>query len=111
MVGSQIQQATQHSQQSGDFVNADQATNVADFLRLLTDRLEALALAEADLQDVRAQVQTIEAQLGSSRPRRSLLQGSLAAIKTTLDAVAAGVTVGPPAVDAAHFLLANFPHL
>jgi hypothetical protein len=109
MVGSQVQQATQHSQQSGDFMNADQATGMRDFLRLVTERLDALALPADDLQDVKAQLQTIEVQLHSGRPRRSLVQGSLAVIKTTLDVVAAGVTVGPPSVDAAQFLLANFP--
>ncbi len=110
VVGSEVQQATQHSRQSGDFVNADQGANVDEFLRLLMERLNALALSAADLQDVKAQQQTIEAQLRSSRPRRNLIQESLAAIKTTLDVVAAGVTAGPPAVEAAKFLLANLPH-
>ncbi len=109
IIGSQVQQANRDTHQSGDFVNADQGRNIGDFLRLLTERLDALSLPAEDLQDVRAQLRAIEVQLRSGRPRRSLLQGSLAAIKTTLDVVAAGVTVAPPAVDAAQFLLANFP--
>ena len=87
VVGSQIQQATQASQQL--MVNADIQRALSEFLSELEDRFSALQLDSSNQRDLKADIETIKAQLKASEPKRSILKEALSSIRSILEGVGA----------------------
>lgn len=84
MEGSQIQQGTVSSNQTGKF----KLTNTPDFnefIRLLKEKRPELNLNEEDGSEINAEISTLESQIGSSRPKPGIIQESLLSIKRILE--------------------------
>jgi hypothetical protein len=107
----QIQVGTVQSQQHGQFITADQAKELAAWVKEVETRLPEIGLGSDDLADVMAQLATISAQLQSPKPRHATLTASAGAIKGLLETAAAATAVAPPALQSIQFLLAHFPRL
>lgn len=93
MEGSQIQQGTVSSSQTGAFT-AETAKNLTEFINLLKDKLPELQFQENDKSELQADLSTIEAQLLSTRPKISIIKESLTSIKHILEGVAGGIIAG-----------------
>lgn len=91
MEQSQIQQGTVGSTQSGSF--AFDSGAVASFMVELKTSLPQLSLDSSARSELDAEVKTVEAQLGSSRPKGAILKESLASIRRVLESVSGGLIV------------------
>lgn len=92
MSGGAIQQGTVDSVQ----VVIMQPEEVGAVTRLLAEirrAIEGAGLADADSSDLRADLDTIEAQLRSSQPKRSIVRECLVSARAVLEA-AAGTVIG-----------------
>lgn len=87
VVGSQIQQATQASQQ----VQVDQKIQrvASEFLSELEKEIDQLKLNETEIRDLRADMETIKAQLKASRPKHQIISVALSSIRRILEGVGA----------------------
>jgi hypothetical protein len=97
MHGSQIQQATEGS------IQAQESLDVEDLRRLLAEirsATESLGLKDAQAKEVHAELATVEAQLESPRPKRSIIRQSLSTVRSISEG-AAGGTLGAGAQGAA----------
>lgn len=79
MYGSQIQQSTQGSTQTGTFTAADLQTMV-DAMHRAKDELSKIDLSVDDRAEADAEVQTLEAQSKSRRPQWTIIKEAWAAI-------------------------------
>ncbi len=90
MEGSQIQQGTTKSSQTGTFsfghINA-----LPVFITTLKSSLKDLHLQVDDMAEVVADVETIESQLKSSRPKGTILHESLKSIRNILEGATGSV--------------------
>jgi hypothetical protein len=87
IVGSQIQQGTQASQQFQ--ISQDTRRALSEFLAKLTESLEDIKAREDALQDLKADVQSISAQISAAHPKRSIIVEALSSIKTILEGAGA----------------------
>jgi hypothetical protein len=89
---SQVQQDTQHSQQT----SIPQTLNVheaIELVRMLRGRLGELNLDSPGQAELRAELKTIEAQAQSSKPKQSIIREALVSVRNILEG-AAGSALG-----------------
>jgi len=87
MIGSQIQQGTnQSSQVLTNTTNDIEA--IAKFITELKDQLPALKLNKEAQAEVEADVETIQSQIKSPRPKSTVIKECLASIRTVLEGIA-----------------------
>ena len=90
MVGSQIQQGTTGSTQTGDFsIEAVQA--VRDFVDGLKAQLPQLNLEPERDAEVRADIATVEAQLVSPKPKKGIIRESFSSVRNVLEGMTGSV--------------------
>jgi hypothetical protein len=90
ITNSPIQQASRHAVQNFR-INAGHVDDIRQFLTELHDKIEQLHLAPGDRNDLEAEVMTIEAQMQSSKPRRSTIQASMESIVKILEGASGNV--------------------
>ena len=90
MESSQIQQGTANSSQTGT-LNFGQIDTLPAFITALKSSLKDLHLKVDDMAEVVADVETIESQLKSSRPKGTILHESLKSIRNILEGAAGSV--------------------
>lgn len=81
---SQIQQGSAHSTQSIVAVLPD-VRALRDLVQHLSDEAPKLGLAHADSAQLNAELQTVDTQLSSPRPNRSVIQEALRSIRNILE--------------------------
>ncbi|WP_186176676.1 AbiTii domain-containing protein [Vibrio jasicida] len=86
MQNSQLQQASDNSQQSMDFEVSDK--HIAEFVDILKSSLGQLNLNESDSNELNAEVATIEHQLNSPKPKKVILLESLKSIRNVIEGTA-----------------------
>lgn len=91
MEGSQIQQGTISSTQSGTFrlKNRNEFNN---FIKLLKEQLPEITLSSEDESEITLDISTIESQIDSSRPKPGIMKECLLSIQRILEGAAGGVT-------------------
>ena len=90
MEGSQIQQGSISSNQTGNF----ELTNMKDFndfITLLKEKCPELNLNEKDKSEIDSEISTLESQINSSRPKRRIIQESLVSIQRILEGAMGGI--------------------
>lgn len=92
MEGSQIQQGTVNSTQTGNFTVEFQE-NLSGFITLLREKLPELKVQEEDKSELEADIATVELQLSSSRPKSNIIKECLSSIKRVLEGVTESVVV------------------
>ena len=89
VVGSQIQQATQASQQVQ--VNQHLQHALFEFLTELEQKVSELSLEGERQRDLLADMETIKAQLKASAPKRPIIREALSSIRRILEAAGAAL--------------------
>lgn len=89
--GSQIQQSTQGSKQAMTINQDSDIAEIREFIQLVREKLPELDLNEQAKIDVIAEIDTIEAQLRASKPKKTVITVCLHALKDLLFQVAASV--------------------
>lgn len=89
MSHSQIQQGTQQSQQTTSY-GASNIEELGDLVRQLRDQLPSTELSEEERAEAEAELQTIEAQARSPRPKSVIIKESLSVARDIL------IKVAPP---------------
>jgi hypothetical protein len=89
---SPIQQGSPGATQSLTFIGQDQQQQLEDIVRSLRASIDDLGLEEADRAELEAEVQTLEAQVASPRPKKEIVQPSLQSARNILQGAASGVT-------------------
>lgn len=97
MIGSQIAQASPGATQL-NILTADDRRAVETDLALLNERLDQLELPPEQKSDLRAEMETIEAQMKSSKPKWTVIKDSFGSIKEILQAAAAVAATAPGAL-------------
>ena len=97
MIGSQFSQASPGSTQLNIF-SADDRRAVEEDLALLKERIDQLELPPQQESDLRAEMETIEAQMKSSKPKWAVIKDSFGSIKGILQAAAAVAATAPGAL-------------
>ncbi len=92
MIGSNIQQGAVNSSQNLSF-NNDSRGDITKFIEELKDSLVELKLDDDSLQELNADINTVDAQLTSAKPKISILKESLFSIQRVLEATA-GSSIG-----------------
>jgi len=85
----QIQQGTEQSMQISAKLEID-LERVAEFVGELRDTFAALDLQEGTSDEAKAEMTTIEAQLGSPKPKASIVRQSLSSIRAILEGAGGG---------------------
>lgn len=104
MEGSQIQQGTVSSSQSGSFITENK-NDIETFLNILKNKLPDLNLGVDDKTVINSDIDTVEAQLSSSRPKSSIVKESLKSIQRILEG-ASGALVAQQLIPSILSLLA-----
>lgn len=84
MEGSQIQQGTISSNQTGTF-NLTNGAEINDFLEILKQKISELVLDKEDESEIQSDISTLESQVASSRPKSSIIKESLLSIQRILE--------------------------
>lgn len=87
MEGSQIQQGTISSSQTAKF-SSDSTEELLSILKELRDKQSQLNLPPDDASELSADIDTVESQLKSSRPKAGIINEGLKSIKTILEGAA-----------------------
>jgi hypothetical protein len=87
MEGSQIQQGTISSSQTATF-NQQSTKELLDFIKDLRDKQSDLKLSPDDASELSSDIDTVESQLKSSRPKTGIITEGLKSIKTILEGAA-----------------------
>ena len=87
VVGSQIQQGTHGSTQT-QTVTTNDTEAIRALVSSFREKLSELPLDQADKSDAEAELQTLEAQLRSSKPKTATIRESLKALRNLLEGVA-----------------------
>jgi hypothetical protein len=90
MEGSQIQQGTILSVQTGQF-DLSKKSELIEFTELLKSRLSQIDLDQDDQSEVMADVRTIETQIESKRPKIPIISDCLSSISRILEGAAGSV--------------------
>jgi len=83
MTNSNIQQGTVQSTQS-QTISQQELKSVSEFLELFRQKLPNLPLTADDRAEAEAELKTMEAQVGSKKPKLAILRVSVAAMKDIL---------------------------
>ena len=97
MIDSQIAQASPGATQL-NVLTADDRRTIEEDLTLLEERIGPLKLPPEQESDLRAEMETIQAQMKSSRPKWTVIKESFGSIKEILQAAAAVATIAPGAL-------------
>lgn len=89
VVGSQIQQATEGSQQIQ--ITQDTQRALAEFLSSLEKGLTEIKAEANTLRDLKADIETIKAQLSAAQPKRSIVREALSSIRSILEGAGAAL--------------------
>jgi len=90
MIGSQIQQGTSQSSQVLTY-NANDIEALLKFLADMKSQLSELKLDADSQAEVQADVETIETQIKSPRPKFTVIKECLASLRTILEGIAGNV--------------------
>ena len=90
MEGSQIQQGTNSSNQTGTF-NLTNGIEINNFLKLLKEQLSVLALNNEDESEIKSDITTLESQINSSRPKQGIIKESILSIQRILEGATGAV--------------------
>jgi len=90
MEGSQIQQGNVNSSQTGAF-NLTKAEDIKAFVSSLKAKLDELQVGSGDKEEVLSDIETIESQLRSSRPKEGIVKECLKSIRTVLEGAAGSI--------------------
>jgi DNA-binding MarR family transcriptional regulator len=90
MEGSQIQQGTNSSNQTGAFTLTN-GIEINDFLKNLKGQLAELALNNEDESEIKSDIATLESQIDSSRPKPGIIKESLLSIQRILEGATGAV--------------------
>jgi hypothetical protein len=89
MVGSQIQQGTHGSTQSQtQSISQNDTAAIQALLTQLQENLGQLGLTPEALDEAESELQTVEAQLRSSKPKQAILRESLRTLRNLVEGVA-----------------------
>ena len=94
MQNSTIQQGSPNAQQTFTLPQHDQ-TQLRSFLQELEKSLDKLPVSLKEKQELEAEIQTVNTQLQSPKPKESILQISLKTIKDILTSITANVYTTP----------------
>ena len=89
VVGSQIQQATEESQQIQ--IAQDTQRALTEFLSSLEKDLTEIKAEANTLRNLKADIDTIKAQLGAAQPKRSIVREALSSIRSILESAGASL--------------------
>lgn len=84
MAHSQIQQSSSKSIQIG-IVDENRYSEIREIIRLLKENLDKLNLKIIDKADIQTEIQTIELQMSSSKPKSTIIKECLISIKRILE--------------------------
>ena len=90
MEGYQLQQGTIESVQRGSFKIENQK-QLLEFIELLKTKLPDLQLSDDDKPEIQADIETIEAQMRSNRPKDGIIKESLLSIKRILEGASGAI--------------------
>lgn len=90
MIGSQIAQASPGAAQM-NIVAVDERRAIEEDLALLKEGIHQLQLPPEQESDLEAEMETIEAQMKSSKPKKEIVKAAYASIKGILQSAAGGV--------------------
>jgi len=90
MEGSQIQQGTSSSNQTGTF-KLTNGVEINEFIKLLKKQLPELTLTSDDESEIKSDITTLESQVVSSRPKSEIIKESLSSIKRILEGATGSV--------------------
>lgn len=88
ITGSQIQQSTKNSTQVINNIDSTESEDIKEFIQLVKEKLPELELDQQSKKDVEAEIHTIEAQLKSSKPKKTIINTCLQALRDILVGVA-----------------------
>lgn len=92
MIGSTIQQGSPEATQFASFEN--QLGSIRDFVQNVRSNLNELELPDAAHQDLIAELDTLDAQMQTSRPKQSILSECLLSVRTILEGAGGAVVAG-----------------
>lgn len=92
MTDSQIQQASPGASQVITFSD-DQLDSVKELTKLIKESFKKFNLQQQQLDDLRTDIQTIEAQMSKSKPKAIIITESLKSIRTILESAAGSMLV------------------
>ena len=92
MGGSQIQQGTENSTQTGTF--SLDLRELASFIEEIKGKIPELHLDSEKLQELNSEVITVETQSKSSRPKNTIIRECLKSIRNILEGATGSVIVG-----------------
>jgi len=90
MINSQIQQASPEATQVGT-VNEDRYEELKEVIQSLKESIDKLDLESQDKSDIQAEIQTIEAQMSSSKPKVTIITECLGSIRRILEGAASSL--------------------
>ncbi len=90
MEGSQIQQGSISSNQTGNF-KLTNGIEINQFLKLLKEQLPELSLSNEDESEIKSDIATLESQIDSSRPKSGIIKESLSSIQRILEGATGAV--------------------
>lgn len=88
ITGSQIQQSTKNSTQVINNIDSTESEDIKEFIQLVKEKLPELELDQQSKKDVEAEIYTIEVQLKSSKPKKTIINTCLQALRDILVGVA-----------------------
>ncbi len=88
MNNSQIQQATQGSTQTLN-LNASEKVQIEEIISEIKSAIPSLNLSPQTQQDLNGEIITLEGQLQTSKPKKSIIKEALISLKTILEQVSA----------------------
>jgi hypothetical protein len=94
VVGSQIQQGTHGSVQT-QTVTTNEVAAIRVLLDGLKEKLSELPFNDPQRSEATAEIQTIEAQLSSSKPKPAILRESLRTLRNLLEGIASNALAAP----------------
>jgi hypothetical protein len=90
MESSQIQQGTVESTQS-QHIESKTKNDISEFVELVKTKLPDLRLDAEDLAEIEADINTVQSQVSSSRPKKSILRECLSSMQRLLEGAAGSV--------------------
>lgn len=90
MQNSQIQQGTVESTQS-QHLESETKNDISEFVELMKTKLPDLRLEADDMAEIEADINTVQSQVSSSRPKKSILKECLSSIQRVLEGAAGSV--------------------
>lgn len=90
MQNSQIQQGTVESTQS-QHIESKTKNDISEFVELVKAKLSDLCLDAEDMAEIEADINTVQSQVSSSRPKKSILRECLSSMQRVLEGAAGSV--------------------